>query len=115
MTSAVSTGPVVVIDTDRITDAQSFHEVFSQACGFPGFYGRNMDAWIDCMSSLDTPEDALTTVHVAPGSVVTLVLTHAVQFKKRCPALYDAVIECAAGVNRRQLEWGRSAVLALAF
>ena len=33
------------IDTARIKDWDSFHNVFAEAFGFPGFYGRNMDAW----------------------------------------------------------------------
>src|SRR5688572_7987636 len=41
---------VIKIDTQRITDWKSFHNLFAEVFGFPGFYGRNMDAWIDCMS-----------------------------------------------------------------
>ena len=54
----------VIIDTARINDWDSFHTIFAEAFGFPGFYGRNMDAWIDCLTSLDTPEDALSTICV---------------------------------------------------
>ncbi len=30
-----------------------FHETFAREFGFPSFYGKNMNAWIDCMTSLD--------------------------------------------------------------
>ena len=47
---------VVRLDCDRITDWDSFHAVFAEVFGFPNFYGRNMNAWIDCMTYLDDPE-----------------------------------------------------------
>jgi hypothetical protein len=48
---------IVTIPADRITDWESFHSVFKQALGFPDFYGRNMDAWNDCMTYLDDPTE----------------------------------------------------------
>ena len=36
---------LVRIDTKRIRDWASFHDVFAEALGFPDFYGRNMVAW----------------------------------------------------------------------
>ena len=35
----------VKIDTSLIEDWNTFHDVFADAFEFPGFYGRNMDAW----------------------------------------------------------------------
>jgi RNAse (barnase) inhibitor barstar len=57
---------VVRLDCDRITDWESFHAVFAEVFGFPSFYGRNMDAWIDCMSYLDKPEVGMSTVQSLP-------------------------------------------------
>jgi RNAse (barnase) inhibitor barstar len=53
---------IVRIDTTKIRDWASFHEVFSEAFGFPDFYGRNMDAWIDCMTSLDDPAAGMSRI-----------------------------------------------------
>jgi hypothetical protein len=89
--------------------------VFAEELGFPGFYGCNLDAWIDCMSSLDAPEDGMTSVHASPGGVVTLHLEHVAEFARRCPEQYDALVECSAFVNFRRIEMGEPAVLALAF
>ena len=83
--------------------------------GFPEFYGRNMNAWIDCMSSLDSPEDGMTKIHCTPPDVVVLYLEDMADFKSRCPENYDAIIESLAFVNYRKLEAGESAVLSLAF
>jgi RNAse (barnase) inhibitor barstar len=104
---------VIAIPTDRITDWDSFHEVFQSAFGFPDFYGRNMDAWIDCMSDLDEPRSELTRVKARPGELVALRIDDASDLRRRCPDQYTALIECSAFVNYRQVEGGRQPLLAL--
>jgi hypothetical protein len=74
-----------------------------------------MDAWIDCMTSLDMPEDGLSSVHCHRGAVLTLELENVRKFKERYPQQYDALIECAAFVHWRRIETGGSAVLTLSF
>lgn len=106
---------IVTLDTRQITDWETFHNVFQTAFGFPDFYGRNMDAWIDCMTSLDAPEDGMTSIHVPEGHALTLQLEDVDHFARRCPEQYEAIIECAAFVNWRRIEQGQPAVLALAF
>jgi RNAse (barnase) inhibitor barstar len=106
---------IVKIDTRRIRDWDSFHEVFAETFGFPSFYGRNMDAWIDCLTSLDEPADGMTTAHAPPGGVVALQLEYVKDFARRCPEQYAAVIECSAFVNWRRIEVGNPPVLALSF
>ena len=106
---------VIEIDCSLITDWESFHDVFMENMGFPDFYGRNLNAWIDCMSSLADPEEGLTKVHCSKGEVVTLNLKNASSLKKHTPEIYEALSECSAFVNYRQLEVGEPAVLALAY
>ena len=103
---------VVRVDCDRIADWESFHAVFAEAFGFPSFYGRNMNAWIDCMTSLDEPADGMTAVHAPPGGVLVLDLAGVSGFARRCPEQYDAVVECAAFVNWRRLQVGERAAAA---
>jgi hypothetical protein len=103
------------IDCTRIHDWASFHDEFSRVFAFPGFYGRNMDAWIDCMSSLDEPEAGLSGIHCEPGKVLTIELESAKEFRARCPEQYSAIVECAAFVNWRRIERGGQSVLALSF
>ena len=105
----------VSIDCNKITDWASFHKEFARVFGFPDFYGRNMDAWIDCLTSLDAPEDGMCSVHCESGSVVTLELSNVTAFANRCPEQYNAVIQCSAFVNWRRLELGAPSVLALSF
>jgi RNAse (barnase) inhibitor barstar len=106
---------MVKIDASNIVDLDSFHAVFASAFGFPAFYGRNMNAWIDCLTSLDDPDAGMTTVHVRSGECLSLVVDRAQDFKRRCPELFSRFVECAAFVNWRRIEMGRPPVLALAF
>jgi RNAse (barnase) inhibitor barstar len=92
-----------------------FHSVFAKKLGFPDFYGRNMDAWIDCMTSLDAPEDGLSGVHVQDGMVLTLQISNYKTLKEKARDVCDALIECSAFVNWRRIERGRSSVVALSF
>ena len=103
------------IECGNIHDWDSFHDEFNRVFGFPDFYGRNMDAWIDCMSSLANPEDGLTQVHCEEGKVITIELGNVKEFMSRCPEQYNAIIECSAFVNWRLIENSEQPVLALSF
>ena len=104
--------PTVNIDGSQLSDWAAFHDVFAELLGFPDFYGRNMDAWIDCMTSLASPDDGLTSVH---GSSTDPVVLH-IQNASSVPSdLLDALSECAAFVNWRRIEVGEPAILALSF
>ncbi len=105
----------VSVDCFRIGDWASFHDSFAEQLGFPKFYGRNMDAWIDCLSSIDCKEDGMTTVHAPPDGFLVLRLRGARDLNKRCPEIYDALIECSAFVNYRRQEVGDDPVLLLSF
>lgn len=106
---------IVAIDCQEIKDWESFHNVFSSTFGFPDFYGRNMDAWIDCMSSLSDPDEGMTKVCCKKGHVVTLDLKNIKDLKERDPEIYDSIIECVAFVNYRLIENGEAPVLALSY
>jgi len=104
---------VVVIPAERITDWDSFHSICKEVLGFPNFYGRNMNAWIDCMTYLDDPPSGMTNVSVEKGDLLTLRIDDAAGFQKRCPEQYAALIECTAFVNYRRIEVGEAPILAL--
>lgn len=59
---------IVRIPAARIHDWVTFHDVFAELFGFPDFYGRNMDAWIDFMSH-DVPDAEMTLCQVKPGQI----------------------------------------------
>ena len=105
----------IKIDAGEIKDWETFHDCFSKAFGFPEFYGRNMNAWIDCMSYLNCPEDGMTTVHVEPGKTLILELEKMNSLEQANREIYDAILESAAFVNYRNLDVGEPAVLTLSF
>ncbi len=107
--------PVVIVDLTAVKGAEDFHDVFAAALGFPSFYGRNLDAWIDCVSCADDPGAGMTSITVAPGEVLVLRLEGVARFAQTCPDLATALHECAAFVNWRRLERGETAIVALAF
>ncbi len=105
----------VKVDTSGISDWSSFHDVFAEAFGFPDFYGRNLDAWIDCMTSLDSPQDGLSSIHAPESGVLVLELEGMSELSKRCPEISRAIEECSAFVNWRRIEAGGAPVLALSY
>ena len=106
---------MVSVDCLKITDWETFHDEFAATFGFPNFYGRNLDAWIDCLTSLDKPEDGMTSIHATQDQTLTLQLENVVPFRENHPDLYAAIIKSAAFVNWRRLEVGEPAVLSISF
>lgn len=102
----------VHVDASEIKDWPSFFDAFAKAFGFPQFFGRNIDAWIDCMTNLD---EEFSEVRVAPGELLCIALDNAADFKARCPEQFAAFVECSAFVNWRRLEIGESAILVVSF
>ena len=107
--------PVVRVPADRIVDWATFHGVFAETLGFPDFYGRNMNAWIDCLTYRDAPGDGMANVNVEPDDVLAMVVDCAAAFRVRCPEQYAALVQCAAFVNWRRLEARLRPYLVLAF
>lgn len=87
---------IVTIPVEKIVDWPSFHQVFQETLGCPEYYGRNMDAWIDCMTYVDEP--GMRAVTVNPGEIVVMRINNPFEFKKRCPERYAALVECTAFV-----------------
>jgi len=107
------TSQAVRLQTKSITGWDSFHSVFAETLGFPDFYGRNMNAWIDCMTCLDDAGAGMTTVTVSPSEIFHLEVADAADFQKRAPEIFQAFIDSAAFVNWRRVEAGEQPVLAL--
>ena len=109
---------LVEIDANRITDWDSFHEVFAEAFGFPDFYGKNANAWIDCMQSLGDPDDPMTKIVLPSGSTLVLMIKHAAKWRVSYPKIALDLMELTAAVNcdNAQVKVGyKPALIALAF
>jgi hypothetical protein len=98
------------LDADAITDWDSFHAASREAFGFPEFYGRNMDAWIDCLTYLD---DGMSRFDLPKDETLTIAVRGAHAFAERCPELALALMSAVAFVNVRNIEAGEPARLML--
>jgi len=95
--------PTLIFPTERIKDWPSFHAESASLFGFPDFYGKNMDAWIDCMSYFGE-EDGMSTVKLQPGEVLTLCVPKFEEFSKNYSEVCAGLLDCTAFVNRRYIE-----------
>lgn len=62
------------IDFSNVKTVDDFHTKMKELFGFPDFYGRNYNAFIDCLSSLRFPEDRMTTVHIVKSECILLMI-----------------------------------------
>lgn len=103
-----------IFETRGIVDWDTFHAVSRTTFGFPDFYGRNLNAWIDCMSYLDLG-DRMSRYHLADGDALTIEVRDAEDFAKRLPEQMLALVTVAAAVNQRYAERCKPPALALVF
>ncbi len=95
---------VVQLNTKLIIDKASFHLVCKEAFGFPSFHGRNMDAWIDCMSYFTKQEAGMTGFVLAEDEMLHIEITDTEDFNSRQPKIFDDLVECSAFVNNRYIK-----------
>lgn len=104
---------IVNVPAEQITSEESFHSVFQRAFGFFSGYGHNGDAWIDCMTWLDTPTAALSELTVERGNLVAIRIQNPQDFQDRCPDLFQSLVEMTAFVNWRRRRKGEPPLLVL--
>jgi hypothetical protein len=103
---------LIDVPTDEIDDWQSFHDVMARALRFPAYYGRNGNAFIDCLRDIADGRDAPQTL--ASGETLTINLGDSRAFRARCPEQFEALAEWTAMVNGDSVEDGGSRRIALA-
>jgi len=91
-------------DAKEILDWNSFHDFFYNTCGFPNYYGRNMDAWIDCISDLNSN-----------GQFVVINFKNMKQLKTNHSEIFEALIDSASFVNYREIESGGNPFLLVSY
>ncbi len=93
-------------------DWPSFHQESQHKFGFPDFYGRNMDAWVDCMSSL-RDEDSMASVVLQSDEILQIDVAHASLLRTKASHILDALEDCIDAVNERYDENGEIPALKL--
>ena len=67
-----------VIDGEAFLSRERMHDELALKLGLPGWYGRNLDALLDCLSSIDDPSSNLCDRwEVQPGRSLVLRLQEA--------------------------------------
>jgi len=102
----------VTLDGRRIANWEAFHDECQAVFGFPDFYGRNMDAWIDCLGGL-RDGDGMTKFTLLPADMLRIEVLHADFLRREAPEILEALEECAAEVNERCIESGQRPPLSL--
>jgi hypothetical protein len=102
----------VTLDTARIRDWDSFHDVCSEAFVFPDFYGRNMNAWIACLTYLEEG-DGMSMFVLGVGERLSIHLPEFDVFTASVPEISEALLYCTAFVNKRYLERNETPRLSL--
>ncbi|GAC1411425.1 MAG: barstar family protein [Burkholderiaceae bacterium] len=100
----------VVLDGAAMTDWDAFHTNSQAAFGFPTSYGRNMDAWIDCLSYL-RDHDAMSTIRLKAGEVLHIEIVHTDAWRASQPDMLNEVLYCISGINERYDDYGEKPAL----
>ena len=84
------------LDASSWSTADCFHDEVSRTLEFPAYYGRNLDAFNDCLSDLEVPTaGGVVLVFVGFDKVVT-----------RLPSLAWRVLDIIARHSRQRLLFG---------
>ena len=62
----------IKLDFSAITNLSEMHEYLKKEFGFPDFYGANVNALIDCWTSLRFPEDGMVEITIEDNEVLLL-------------------------------------------
>ena len=76
----------VTLGTAEIRNWETFHDICARDFGFPGFYGRNMNAWIDCLTYV-REGDGMSRFVLQEDEYLYIHLPDFVTFSQREPVI----------------------------
>src|SRR4051812_9589367 len=100
------------LDGTAITDWETFHNACAEAFGFTEFYGRNMNAWIDCLTYINDG-DGLSRFALQKDELLLVEIEQCGCLNERLPDIFNALVSSAAVVNQRLSDAGDRSRLAL--
>ena len=95
---------VVELDFSEIQDLEGMHLLLKKKFGFPDFYGKNVNALIDCLSSLRYPEDGMTNIILRENEILTLMIK-SLDFKN--PIIVNHLFISICSVNQKYESFGK--------
>jgi RNAse (barnase) inhibitor barstar len=102
------------LDGAAIKDWDSFHAQCADRFGFPAFYGRNMDAWIDCLTYV-RDGDGMSRFALGETESLVIEVQNTEAFNRQSPEIFDSFVECVAIVNQRHATAGEIPALQVLF
>ena|SRR5262245_40188546 len=88
---------VYALEAARWKTPQDFHDEAKRVLGFPDYYGRNLAAWLDCLSDLEVPQQ---------GGVV-LQFKHYDAFAQSHAQLAQTILDSIESTSRRFMLTGQ--------
>ncbi|AMP06919.1 barstar family protein [Collimonas pratensis] len=104
--------PSASLNGEMITGWDSFHSESAKAFGFPEFYGRNMNAWIDCLSYL-RDEDGMSKFRLKENEVLNIEVLHSEKLRQHAAEILEELEFCIAAINERYDDYGEKPALKL--
>ena len=104
--------PTANLNAALIDNWDGFHSVVATVFGFPAFYGRNMNAFIDCLTYLDEG-DGMSSFALGPAERLEIVIVGFQVLLARLPEIAVALIEAIAALNLRYIDRGKPASIVL--
>ncbi|WP_034295338.1 barstar family protein [Herbaspirillum sp. RV1423] len=105
--------PTARLNGELIADWDSFHDECAKVFGFPDFYGRNMNAWVDCLSYL-RDDDGMSKFVLKDNEVLTIEVQHSEKLRATAPDILEELQFCVAMINERCADYEEAATLRLA-
>ena len=93
----------ICVNGATIVNWPSFHDEFSRAFRFFDGYGRNRDAWIDCMTDLHGP-NALSGLRLPAGEPIEIVLNDSATMVKSHPEVFAELLRLVRYANNLYAE-----------
>jgi RNAse (barnase) inhibitor barstar len=102
----------VSLDGAAIGDWDTFHTACQEVFGFPEFYGRNMNAWVDCLSYL-RDEENMSKFHLAADEILQIDVENTDALRAQAPEILEDLIFCVSTINERYEDYGEKPALHL--
>lgn len=104
--------PAVSLNGEIITNWDAFHDESQRVFGFPEFYGRNMNAWVDCLSYL-RDDDGMSRFRLQSDEVLRIEVQQAERMRAQVPEILDDLAFCIEAINERYADYGEKPALEL--
>ncbi|WP_143310278.1 barstar family protein [Chitinophaga vietnamensis] len=93
----------IQLDFKAINSLETLHHTLKEQMGFPDFYGANIHALIDCLSSIRYPEDGMSKITLEKDEILMIETT---QLSQASEVLLRHLLIAVEDVNNRQIARG---------